>query len=178
MNPVILAIIKQCFKISYLYILTILLPSLKIINFAIDNYDKKLYTAIEELVCMIYEYNTQLENPIYNNINHNISNNIKNTLVSNIKNACNGMDISIDCETDSNISDYNYETESCIGSISDEKIYAMKLRSINKNEPDYDNMSNNEIHVNTKQKIFYIKTNEGFECFDLPAKSIVKCDRN
>jgi hypothetical protein len=65
-----------------------------------------------------------------------------------------------------------------MSSIDEDYIYAMKIKTISKTEPNYNKMLLNEIHVNTEKKLFYIKTKNGFECFDMPKRCIVKSYKN
>jgi hypothetical protein len=161
-------IIKQCFEICYLYILSVLIPSLKVFNFNIKNYDDLLKKSIQKLQLIFKKLDNLDTN---SDIDTKINDTIKSNIEKHIKDKYGNCDISFD----ENIS---YDTESTISTLDEEYVYAMKIRSISKNEPIYEKMELNEIHVNTKNKLYYVKTFNGFECFDMPKKCLVKCDRN
>lgn len=161
-------IVRQCFEICYLYLLSVLVPSLKVFNLNVKNYDDLLKKSINKLQLIFKKMNNlDVDCDIDSKINETIKSNIEKHL----KHKYGDCDVSFD-------ENITYDTESTISTLDEDYVYAMKIRSISKSEPIYERMEVNEIHVNTKRKIYYIKTDNGFECFDLPKKSLVKCDKN
>lgn len=157
-------IVRQCFEICYLYLLSVLVPSLRVFNLSVRNYDDLLKKAITKLQLVI----KKLDNDIYSDINSKIDDTIKSNIEKHLKHKYGDCSVSYDI---------SYDTESTISSLDEDYVYSMKIRSISKSDPMYEKMEIGEIHVNTKDKIYYVKRQGGFEAFDLPRNSLVKCDK-
>lgn len=53
--------------------------------------------------------------------------------------------------------------------------YALKIKRIGGDMPDFDDYAESEIFVHTEKKVFYIRTKTGFRVYPLNKKSIIKC---
>lgn len=97
---------------------------------------------------------------------------IKKNITEQLKNKY-GDDVCIEFQYDNNVCNNDSDDNNNNG----KAMYSMKIKDMGKHEPDKDDYKLSEIYVSTKNKKFYVKTRNGFECYPLAKKSLVRCDK-
>lgn len=153
-------IIGCAFRICFLYFLKCFLPviSLGTIRLSPKNYDHEL---LEQILIMRSLVQPTLQNTESSDKESN------NTMIcveqdSEHHNTNNGnTTIPNDTETNDR----------------DKILYALKIKQIERTDPDPKNFKMSDIYVNKKTRTFHIRTHDGFESFPLIKRSIVQFEK-